>query len=60
MKYETRRAARQYLLLLAILLCSLLLVTCLGSDEGDDPKRDYSNNRYSFPAQTTNTEGRGE
>jgi hypothetical protein len=33
MKYDLRKATRQYLILLTILLCSLLLITCLGSDE---------------------------
>lgn len=60
MRYDTRRAARQYLMLLTILLCSLLLVTCLGDDECSPSARDYDSNRNTSPAQTSQSEGRAE
>lgn len=60
MQKELRRAARQYLVLLAILLGSLLLVTCLGSDDKSDLTRDYTTNRNSHPDTPTSSERRGE
>ncbi|MBQ2373521.1 MAG: hypothetical protein II299_00235 [Alistipes sp.] len=41
MKYELRKATRQYLLLLTMLLCTLLLITCLGNDNPKSDQRDY-------------------
>ena len=41
MKYDLRQATRQYLVLLALLLCSLLLVTCLDNDDEHCNTRDY-------------------
>ena len=60
MQKELRRAARQYLVLLAILLGSLLLVTCLGSDDESNLTRDYNTNRNSHPDTPTSSERRGE
>ena len=61
MQKELRRAARQYLVLLAILLGSLLLVTCLGSsDDESNLTRDYTTNRNSHPDTPTSSERRGE
>jgi hypothetical protein len=60
MQKELRRAARQYLVLLAILLGSLLLVTCLGSDDESNLTSDYTTNRNSHPETPTSSERRGE
>jgi hypothetical protein len=60
MQKELRRAARQYLVLLAILLGSLLLVTCLGNDDESNLTRDYTTNRNSHPDTPTSSERRGE
>lgn len=60
MKYDIRRAARQYLTLLALLLYSLLLVTCLGGDESYGDTRDYNIERDSHPSSPSNSEGRAE
>ena len=60
MKYDMRRAARQYLVLLALMLCSLLLVTCLSIDEDNDTIRDYTTNRNFHPDTPTSSERRGE
>ena len=60
MQKDLRRAARQYLVLLAILLGSLLLVTCLGSEDESNLTRDYTTNRNSHPDTPTSSERRGE
>ena len=60
MQKEMRRAARQYLVLLALLLGSLLLVTCLGSDDESNATRDYKTNRNSPPATECSSESRAE
>jgi hypothetical protein len=60
MKYDMRRAARQYLVLLALMLCSLLLVTCLSIDEDNDTIRDYNINRSTHPTTDANSTGRAE
>ena len=46
--------------MLAILLGSLLLVTCLGSDDESNLTRDYTTNRNSHPDTPTSSERRGE
>lgn len=60
MKYDMRRAARQYLVILALLLCSLLLVTCLSIEKDSDDRRDYNIDRNVHPTTETNSEGRAE
>ncbi|MBQ3536092.1 MAG: hypothetical protein IJA57_04985 [Alistipes sp.] len=59
MRYDIRRAARQYLALLVILLSSLLLVTCLGSDDSSPDTRDYESYRTSTTS-PSQSEGRAE
>ena len=60
MKYELRKATRQYLLLLTMLLCTLLLITCLGNDDPKNDQRDYDDINRLKPQNEQSAENRSD